>query len=197
MPDNLPADDPKTLWQNQPTEPLTMTLEQIRQKARELHAKTRRELFANTMAALIAVAFSVYGILHASDLLLLVFALAIAWAVAGQYFIHRGMWSAMPPGNAALCTGLQFYRGEIERRRYLFRRVLQWSFGPMVLSIFAWIVMIIGFAKNLGQSAAAVIPFTTAFAVWIVGFFVQRSRGQRALQGEMDRIKDIDREPRP
>ena len=146
MPDNLPADDPKTIWQGQPTEPSTITVETIRRKAREFHAKTRRELFANTMAALIAVAFSGYGILRTRNSLLLVFALAIAWAAAGQYFLHRGMWSGMPPGNAALRTGLEFYRGEIERRRHVFSRVLQWSFGPLVLSIVAWIAMMIGVA---------------------------------------------------
>ena len=42
-----PENDPKTIWQNQPTEPSAMTLDKIRQKVRELHAKTRRQLLGN------------------------------------------------------------------------------------------------------------------------------------------------------
>src|SRR5438309_307802 len=130
------GNDPKTIWQNQTVEPSAMTLETIRRKASALHAKTSRELLGSIAAPLGVAVFSGLGaaIFH-DPLQRAVFALALAWALAGQFFLHRGMWSATLPGDAALTTGLEFYRREIERRRYLFRRVLQWSFGPMVLAI--------------------------------------------------------------
>src|SRR6266700_2838075 len=80
MRDDFPGEDPKKLWQNQPTEPSTMTLEKIRQKARELRAKTRRELFGIIAVELLVVAGSSAGVLQAHDLgLRLVFGLAVAF----------------------------------------------------------------------------------------------------------------------
>src|SRR5450432_301508 len=107
------SNDPKTIWQSQPRELSEMTLERIRQKARELEKKTRRELFGNISTALIAVVISVGGIARSHDPgLRAVFVLALVWALAGQYVIQRGMWSATTPGDAGLSTGVEYYRRE-------------------------------------------------------------------------------------
>jgi hypothetical protein len=197
MPDDPSGNDPKTIWQNQPVEPSAMTLETIRRKARELHAKTRRELIGNIAAPLAVVVFAGLGVAIFDDSpQRTVFALALAWALAGQYFLHRGMWSATLPGDAALTTGLEFYRREIERRRYLFRRVLKWSFGPMVLAIGALLLPIVtgGIAER--GAYRNMIPFLTLLALWLVGFFVVRMRQQRELQREIQELNDIERENR-
>jgi hypothetical protein len=196
MRDDLFGNDPKTIWQNQPTELSTMTLEKVRQKALELHAKTRKELFSRIAVALFTVALSSAGIVRTHDpVLRLVFAFAIAWTLAGQYFIHRGMWSARPPGDAALITGLEFYRHEVKRRRYLFHRVLQWTFGPVILSIGALIlpIVMIAIEKNHG-APVQMTPFFTLFVVWLVAFFILRLRGQRDLQREINELNDIEKE---
>ncbi len=174
-----------------------MTLETIRRKARELHAKTRRELLGNIAAPLAVIVFSGLGAaIFNNPMQRTAFALALAWALAGQYSLHRGMWSATLPGDAALTTGLEFYRREIERRRYLFRRVLQWSFGPVFLAIGALLLPIVtggiaerGVFRNM-------IPFLTLLALWIGGFFVVRMRQQRELQREIDELNDIERDNR-
>src|SRR2546427_11374395 len=136
MPDDPSRNDVRTIWQNQPVEPSAMTLETIRRKARELHAKTRRELLGNIAAPLAVVVFSGLGAANFDDpLQRTVFALALARALAGQFFLHRGMWSATLPGDAALTTGLEFYRRGVERRRHPVLPVLAWSFwalGPSV-----------------------------------------------------------------
>ena len=195
MPDYPSGNDPRTIWQNQPVEPSAMTLETIRRKARKLHAKTRRELIGSIAAPLTVAVFSGLGAAIFSDpLQRAVFALAIAWALAGQFFIHRGMWSATLPGDAALTPGLEFYRREIERRRNLFRRVLQWSFGPLVLAIAALLLPIVtgGIAER--GAFRNMIPFLTLLALWLVGFFVVRMRQQRELQREIEELNDIERE---
>lgn len=186
MADELPG-SPKTIWQDQTLEVPAMTMERLRQKAREVHAKTRRELFGNTAVALIAVAISGFGILRGpGGWLRLAFVLALAWALAGQFFLHRGMWSVPSPADAGLTTGLEFYRLEIKRRRNLFGRVLRWSFGPVVLSIGALILVLTGFAKSRGISITAVLPFCTAFAVWIIAALVLRARAWRELRRELE-----------
>ncbi len=194
MRDDFHDDDPKAIWQNQPTEVSTMTLEKIRQKARELHAKTRRELFGSIGMPVIVLGFSGFGIFRTHDPeLRMVFVFAIVWASAGQYFLHRGMWSARLPGDAAQSSGLEFYRREVQRRRYLFARVLQWSFGPVVLSIGAFILTLIGLAKNAGVSLQRMIPFCTLLAIWLAAVISLRSRAQRDLQREIDELNSIDR----
>ena len=181
------GNDPRTIWQNQPTEPSVMTLEKIRQKTQELHAKTRRELLGGIAVSLIVAGISSYGIASGDGpVMRAVFAFAIAWSMAGQYVVNRGMWSAMLPGDAALSTGLESYRREIERRRYLFRRALLWSFGPVLLAIAAdyahpefWDR---GEECSSSQALLKMIPFLAGVVVWIVGVFVVRMRRQRELK---------------
>jgi len=172
-----------------------MTVEKIRRKVRELHAKTRRELLGNIAAPLAVVVFSGLGAAIFDDPpQRTAFALALAWALAGQYFLHRGMWSATLPGDAALTTGLEFYRREIERRRYLIRRALLWSFGPVLLTIGTFIVAL---AKIGGRDLPIfpnALPFLTLVLIWIAAYFVIRMREQRKLQREIDALDEIDRD---
>jgi hypothetical protein len=192
------GNDPKTIWQNQPVEPSTMTLEAIRRKARKLHAKTRRELIGAIATPLAVAIFSGLGAAIFDDpVQRIAFAFAIAWALAGQYFLHRGMWSATLPGDAALISGLEFYRRELERRRYLFRRVLQWSIGPVLLAIGALLLPIVTGGIRERGVFLKMIPFLTLLAIWIAGVFVIRMRGQRELQREIDELKGIEKESRP
>ena len=196
MPDNSPDDSLKTIWQDQPTEAPTMTLETIRLKAKQYRTKTRRALFGSISTVVIVVALSVFGILHTSNAgSRLVFAVAIAWALAGQSFLHRGMWSASLPVDATFSTGLEFYRREVERQQDLVRRILEWSFGPVVLSICTLIVTFFEMTSggSLRMRAISIGPFTILFIIWIILFFVFQSRGQRKIRRELDELSDIDK----
>lgn len=192
MQNDFPGNDPKTVWQNQATKLSTMTLETMGQKARELEKKTRRELFGSISSAAIAVVISGGGIVYVHDLgLRALFALALAWAVAGQYFLHRGMWSAPRPGDAGSSTGLEFYRWEIKRRTWLFRRVLQWNLGPVVLSVCALILALAGIANMQGVPLRRIIPFCAMFAFWMAAVFAIRWRGQRDLRREIEELEHL------
>ena len=167
-----------------------MTMEKIRQKARELHTKTRRELLKNNATPLIVIAFAGLGIILGDNpLQRTAFVLAILWSLTGQYFLNRGMWSRTLLGDAALTTGLEFYRQEIKRRRDLFGRILQWSFGPVVFAIGALILAVGISNRALFRNMA---PFTAMVIVWIAGVFVIRIRGQRELQREIEELNEIE-----
>jgi hypothetical protein len=196
--------DPRTIWQNQPMEPSIMTLEKIRQKTQELHAKTRRQMIGNSIMPLAVFAFYGYGIAKFSNpALRTIFACAIAWSLAGQYFLNRGMWSAMLPGDAALSTGLESYRREVERQRSLFGRFMLWQFGPLMFAIATLILLILtlGIGNRRMPLNGAILtgallkmsPFLTLMAIWIVSFFVIRMRAQRQLQREIDELNEIER----
>ena len=189
------GDDPKAIWQQQRTEPSTMTLELIGEKARALRAETRRELFANITIALLAFAISVYGIPRTHSLglqLAFAFAGAWAWALAGQCFLHWGMWSRSLLAEVASNNGLEFYRRELKRRQRLFCRVLEWTFGPLVLSICALILEFAGIARDRNLHLRSMIPFCLVFCIWIVVFFVLRFRRRRELQREIDELNALE-----
>ena len=182
-------DNPKRVWQDQPTEKSSITLTLLRQKARELHARTRRELVTSIAMALAVIAISAPAFLQtANPWLRLFFALAIAWAIAGQFVLHRGMRPTMLPGDAGLITGLEFYRQQIKQQGSLLGRILRWSIGPLILSIGSLVLLLTRIATNRGLSGWQVLPFTTVFVTWIVAVFVLRRRRRRELQREIDEL---------
>ena len=166
MREELPSDDLRTVWQNQPTGTYTMTTKLIRSKARELHAKTRRQLLGSVAGPLAAAFFYAFGIREfptPQHVLHPLFAFALVWSLVGLYFLSQGLWSAVLPGDAGLSTGLEFCRGEIERRRHLLRRVLLWSFGPVLLAIGTFISTL---TRN--QIIAGAATFGVCLLLWVL-----------------------------
>jgi hypothetical protein len=195
MRDELPGDDLKAFWQNQPTGTYTMTLKLIQSKARELQAKTRRQLLgtvAGPLASAFLYAFGIREFPPLEHVLHPLFAFALVWSLVGLYFLSRGMWSTVMPADAGLSTGLEFCRGEIERRRRLLSRVLLWSLGPVLLAIGTFILALalIG-SKDKGIFPNG-LPFLALVVIWIFGYFVMRVREQRELKREIDELNDLE-----
>ena len=184
--------DPRKLWQNQPREETTMTLEMIHTRAQALRSRTQRELLGNIATIPLAIAVSWFGFLHTRDWSFRsTFAASVVWAILGQYLLHRGMWSAPPPERSGSMTGIEFYRREIHRRRNLLGRFLQWNLGPIVLCIGTLTVLLTGMARGAGKPAA-VLPFTLLGVLWLIAFFVLRSRDQRELKKESDLLNQME-----
>jgi hypothetical protein len=195
MKDDVPANNPKAIWQNQPIEASTMTMEKIRQKARELHRKTRRQLLGALSAPLTVVCFYAFARKQFAPLqhvLQPLFACAFAWSLAGLYFLNRGKWSAPMPGDAGLSAGLEFCRREIQRRRDHFRFVMLWGAGPILLAIGTFILAL---AMVAGKGVLPkAMPFMTLVVVWIVAYLFILRAEQRKLQHELDELNEIARE---
>ena len=197
MRDDLAGHDPKSIWQRQPTETHTMTLKLIRLRTRELHAKTRRQLLgtlAGPVAAVFLYALGIREFPPLQQVLHPLFAFALAWSLVGLYFLNRGLWSAEMPGDAGLSTGLEFCRRELERRRYRLRRVLLWSFGPVLLAIGTFILALAMIESRDGGIFPNGLPFLALVVVWIVGYFIVRLREQRELKRDLDELNDIESE---
>lgn len=174
-----------------------MTLEEIRQKARELHAKTRRKLLGTLAGPLVAAflyAFSLKEFPALRGMLQPLFLFALVWSFAGVYLLNRRMWSSVMPGDAGFSTGLEFCRGEIERQRQILRRILLWSFGPVLLAICTFILAL----ATIGRRGRGIfpngLPFLALVIAWILGYFVMRLREQRQLQRELDELNEIESE---
>lgn len=200
MCDELPRDELKAIWQSQPPGTSTMTMKLIRSKARDLQAKTRRQLLGTVAAPLAAAflyAFGIRGFPALEHVLHPLFAFTLVWSLVGLYFLNRGMWSTVMPGDAGLRTGLEFCRGEIERRRYHLRRVLLWSLGPVLLAIGTFILALAMIGTEDRRLFPNGLPFLALVVVWILGYFVMRAREQRELKRELDELNDLEKNNAP
>jgi hypothetical protein len=197
MRDDSSENDARKIWQHQPTEASGMSLVLIRQRARDLHASTRRQLLGTLTAPLVTAFFYVFCIKQFPPLrpaLHSLFAFALAWSVAGLFFLNRGNWSAAMPEDAGVSAGLEFCRRELERRRDYFHRVVLWGFVPVLLAIGTFIVALVIVAGRTTFPNA--IPFIVLMIVWIAAYFVIKVRQERAVRREIDELNDIERENR-
>src|SRR5271165_893453 len=143
MRNDSPESGVRTIWLNQPTEAPTVISKLIEQRSRKLRARTRRKLVGTVAGPLAAGIFYAYSMKEFPGLRQVLqppFAIAVAWGLAGLYFLNRGMWFAAMPGDVGLTTGLEVCRLEIERQRELVRRFLVWSFGPVMLAVATFIL---------------------------------------------------------
>ena len=163
-----------------------MTMKLIRSKARDLQAKTRRQLLGTVAAPLAAAFLYAFGIREFPALEHVLHPLFA--------FLNRGVWSTVMPGDAGLSTGLEFCRGEIERRRYLLRRVLLWSLGPVLLAIGTFILGLAMIGTTDRGLFPNGLPFLALVVVWILAYFVMRAREQRELKQELDELNDVEKD---
>jgi len=197
MRDELPGDPLKAAWQSQPTGRHTMTMERIREKARELRAKTRRQLLGTLAGPLAAGFFYTFGIRQFPGLahvLHPLFACALAWSLLGLFYLNRGMWAPAMPADAGLSTGLEFCRREIGRRRALLSRVLVWSLGPILMAIGTFILALVMIGNKTRGIFPNGLPFLILVVAWIVGYFVQRLRERRELEREIGDLDELERD---
>lgn len=119
-----PENDIRIKWQSQPNEPTRMSVEEIRQKARKLQRKARREVLLLYGFALLFVVFFGRSFLKANDTLSRVgFALMVVSALYFPYQAQKRLWPRSASTEPASTTGLDFYRRELERRRDYSRHI--------------------------------------------------------------------------
>jgi hypothetical protein len=174
-----------------------MTMELIEARGRELRAKTRRKLFgtlAGPLATAFFYAFAAKEFRTLEPALHVFFAFAFVWSIVGLYFLTRGRWPSAMPSDGGLSTGLEFCRAEIERQDYILRRVLLWSFGPVLLSIGTFVLALARVASSNRGIFPNAIPFLVLVVVWIFGYFVIRLREQRDLKRELDELSAVERD---
>src|SRR6185312_12950687 len=94
MDSNPSGGDPRKIWQGQPREPSKITMVLIRQRAQDLHAKTRRTLINSVISHAAAFLGCIVGtVLTTSSGQRIAYAVGAIYAVAGATIIHRGMWT--------------------------------------------------------------------------------------------------------
>lgn len=202
MDSNPSGQDPRKIWQNQPRETSKITMTLIRQRAQDLHAKTRRALINSVISHVAAFLGCIVGaVLSPSAGQRIAYAVGAIYAVAGATIIHRGMWTEPMAGDAGLTTGVEFCRKELGRHRALFSRGLVWVSGPLIFAVGAYLVPALVASVYANEHAnprvlAKAIPFFALLGIWLVVMMFIRVKQRHGLQREIDDLNEIEKENR-
>ena len=184
-----PISDPQTIWQNQNTGEMKMSLTQFKQKAEQLSVRGRWIAIANDftyIALLLFIGFEYTKIPNITSRTGLVLLAAGSLYVA--YRGHKQWWPLSLAPDAPPDTGLEAYRRELQRVRDNTR--INWR---MVAALVPGCVVfalpgIAPLARKASDNPAILInalPFGVLFAIWLALMFPVRRRRLRKLQGEL------------
>jgi hypothetical protein len=195
MPDEFPLKDPKTIWQDQPTEPIKMSLNEIRRKAKALQMKGRLKVLAAMVIGLfLCVAFARMAAVVEDVVPRIGWGMLSLWGLYGAYAAYRWIWPSRLAEDATLNTSLDFYRRELERRRDYERHIwrssgLPFCFAGLALAIVPELIPALKTPRLLLNA----VPFFGLLAVWFVLFFYLRKRNRLKLQREIDELNALEK----
>lgn len=187
MSDSTADRELQALWQSQPSGASTISLEQLRERARR-HERiiNRRNLREYVAAALVVAWFSVMIWAWPSTMIRIGSGLSIAAALLVAGLLHR--WGSVTPlpADLGLRSALEFHRLQLERQRDLLRAVWWWYVLPFVPGFLA---LEIGYVQQrIGPTWRVVVLGVFAAAVMIGIHFLNRYAAAR-IQERIDRLK--------
>jgi uncharacterized membrane protein len=195
MLDEFPINDPQKIWQDQPTEAIKMSLDEIRRKVRKLQMKGRLAAVAWIVMGLALSVLFAHSAARPQEVVERIgLGMLSLWGLYGAYQGYRWIWPGTLAADAAMSASLGFYRKELERRhdyaRHVWRRAgLTFCFAGLALVI---LPALIG-ALRTPRLLVNAVPFFVLLAVWLVVFFSMRKRQQGQLQREIDELKALER----
>jgi hypothetical protein len=142
------SDDPRALWQNQPSEDFRMSHSELRTHAAAIQKKLRRQI----IAIYAAIAYGVIGSIVVFAVLpdVLIRAGAALFIVAALHMVYLVWYSRTVQAEHAERAGgeplLAFYRADLERHAYLITGPQLWT--RFFLMIPAGALMFAGIARS-------------------------------------------------
>jgi hypothetical protein len=193
MPDEFRLNDPKKIWQRQPTEPIKMPLDEIRRKAQKFQTKSRLKVLAAIVIGLfLCVAFARMSAVVQDVIPRIGWGVMSLWGLYGAYAAYKWIWPRRLAEDATLGTSLDFYRSELERRRdyerHIWRRSgLIYCFAGVALALIPELIPALETPRLLLKAA----PFFVLLVLWFVLFFYIRKRNRLNLQREIDELNAV------
>jgi len=193
-PNELPQDELRNAWQNQPGENLAMSLEEIRRRAgkfqRRIWWRNAREYVA---FAIVVVVFGYYIKWIPNAVARVGSLLTIAGALYAAYQLHRRASSETAPAATEFEQCLGFHRRRLERQRDALENVWSWYLGPLIpgLAVFIAGTAITTPIPIRYRVLTAALSFAFVGGVfWLVAKLNQI--GARSLQTKIDELKALE-----
>ncbi len=191
MPDDLPTNDPRKLWKDQPTEVFQMSADELRRQVRRLQARARLEVAkAILFGALLAGFFAWRAALAHQAMPRAGFVILSLWSVHLGYQTYRSIWTRRLLPDATEGATLQSYKQALERRRdyvrHLWRRAgLTFCLAGAALVVAPAMLESLHDPRFLWRWA----PLFALVVLWFAVFFPMRKRRQQRLQKELDELR--------
>jgi hypothetical protein len=190
MANEFPSPDPKTIWQNQPTEQFSMSADQLRYKAQRLQRKARvKTIFSIIMGIALFIFFARQTFLAGYSVPGMGLGLISLWGIYFAYQACHWTWPNSVAQDATLDTTLRSYRTGLEQQGYYARNIWLRTGLPFCFLGLA-LVVVPGLIKSFSNPGLFVnfVPLFGLLALWFVAFYFIRRRDRRKLAQE---IKDL------
>lgn len=189
MANESPSNDRlKSVWQNQPSEGMLMSVDEIRRRARKFQKKIYWRNAREYIAALVVVIFFGFEFWLVADALTRVgsgLCIAGLLYVVGQ--LHRKGSARSLPAEMGLATSLEFFRRELERQRDLLRSLWSWYLGPLIPGP---VVLLLARARTSPDHLRQ-IGLSLALAFFMLLFVLVWMLNQRAARKLQRRIEEL------
>jgi hypothetical protein len=191
--------DTRSVWQNQKTEGIRMSIQEVRRKAEKFERKLFWENALNYFVGLIGAAFITYCLVshrYPKDVL---FRLGLGLIVAAVFYIlwqiHKRSPSRRMPKEMGIVSCLEYYRKELEGRRDHHRRFWK-DIGPAIPGVvILWVAMARIHPSHLRPPGWVLTGVIIVSVLIVLYFWRQSTVRARKLQDEIDKL-DALREPR-
>jgi len=195
------SSDIRGLWQSQPTQPPSISPEDIRPRMRKFERRIlRRNIREYAAGIFVVVAYSFCEWKLPAPLFRLGSGLSIAGALYVMYQLHRRASFRAAPADLGLSTCIEFHRQALERQRDALRGAWSWYLLPLVPGM---AVIFIGTAVNqwtahpvgmghlvMGYGILVGLVGAAFFAVWKLN-----QRGADRLQVQIDEMTALRSRP--
>jgi hypothetical protein len=198
MPSEFPMNDPRNIWQNQPTEAFKMSADELNRKAHQRQRRARFEAIYSIIIGLILCVFFARTIARTHEALSRMgLGLLSLWSIYFAYQAYKWIWPGRLGPDATASTTLHSYRSELEKRRdygrHIWRRAgLTFCFLGVALFLAPGLIKSLEAPRLLVNAA----PVFVLLVIWLAVFFPMRKRNQRKLQQEIQELRVFERESR-
>lgn len=174
------------LWQDQPAKEVSMTINDIRNRARKLQRTVCRRNLLEYAGALFVIVTTSVRLWHETNLVMVVGGvLLLVGTLYVVYHLHRWGSARSMPADAALMDCLGFHRAQLVRQRDLLRGVWWWYLLPFVPGS---ALLIIGRAIERPDRRLLALGVTAVFVVTFTLVGRLNQSGARKLQRAIDAL---------
>ena len=179
------------LWQNQETEGVRMSVEQVRSEVMRFERRIGRRNLREYLAALFVILSFGYLFTRMTDVLLRVgFGLEI---VGASYIIWHLLTKGSPramAGDSGRASWIEFRRAELVRQRDLLRSVWRWYLGPLVPGLVVQMVAQGRINPSFVRHPGTLVVMCVVLAAMFVGIGWLNARAARKLQQQIDELEE-------
>jgi Flp pilus assembly protein TadB len=189
MPNEINPDDPRSLWQSQEGDHVTITLDEIRHRATRFERRVWWRNFREYAAGALVIGFFTAQLWFLQGWRLVPPILLIAAAVYVMIQLHRrGSARSIPP-DADARTSLELHRMELERQRDALRTVWHWYLLPPVPGLVAATVVVSAAGHGIN---AGMIGFVVLIVLVFVGVWALNQWAARKLERKIQELKALE-----